>query len=191
MVSANTLLLHLFRTLSALGRSFSAGDLAVRDDALDPSVLDSLLDAGGTHNFESDWGELVLRIPLENQCPCGSCREAAVPKRAILFRKKMGYVQIKLRPLASDSIVGLLDMMWRALGVEDHCVPGCANRSVSCPYSRDAYDRETYAKLFEKKPDVLAEALQELSRYNSSARVGNEFFIPTAVALLAAGGETI
>lgn len=189
MVSANTLLLHVFRALAACGRSFSAGALAVPDDG----VLDALLNGGGvTPGFEGEWGELVLRVPLDAQCPCAACALSAVPKQAVLFRPHRGYVQMRLRPMAAGSLMGLADMLMRTMGLPDHSVPGCYNRDVlGVRYMHDAHDRETYGALFAKQPDELPAALAELSRYNNFARTGNEFFVPSALVRGAGGGEIV
>lgn len=189
MVSANTLLLHVFRALAACGRSFSTGALAVFDDG----VLDAILEAGGvTPSFEGEWGELVLRVPLDAQCPCVACALYAVPKHAVLFRQHRGYVQMRLRPMAAASILGLADMLMRTMGMPDHSVPGCSNRALQemC-YMHDAHDRETYGALFARQPDDLRAALAELGRYNNLARTGNEFFVPSALVRGACGGEII
>jgi hypothetical protein len=194
MASINTLLLHVFRTLSRQGRSFSNGDLAFLDEGPDyeVSIYDALIQAGGMQGFDADWGELVLRIPLDNQCGCDACVCGAAPKCAVLFRRTMGYVQLKLRPAASTSLAGMFEFAWRAMGMANEAVAGCHNRS-SAPrlYGFHLHDRDTYERVFAKTPELIAGAFEEHSRYNARARTGDEFYVPTALVKGSVGCEVV
>jgi hypothetical protein len=172
-MSANTILLHVFRTLAIHGRSFSVGDLALEDVT---GAFDALL-LGMPRGSEL---EHELQYPLDDQCPCDACRAASVPKLAIRFQHAgPNYVRIQPQPHLSISPSGLLLSLFAALGAPPvHAVVrNCHNRSIArVPYSHGAYDCDTYARICRDVPAALA----EWERYNR-LRVGNEFFVPSEV----------
>lgn len=183
--SVNTVLLHVFRELSAVGRSFSAGDLVFVDNGL----TESMLEAGATPGYEHHWGEYTLRTPLEAQCPCEACGARAVPKSAADFRKDGEYVMLRLKQHSSASLVGVADMVWSSLGFHPHSVPGCHYRASSHrPYAFLEYDKETYALLC---PEHTEEVFEELARYNRAARAGSEFYVPRRVVEAASKGQVV
>ena len=175
--SINTLLLHVFRTLAAAGRSFSVGDLALEDQGL----YDAIIRAGGTppSSFCFEWSEYTLKLPLTDQCTCTHCKTKSVPKEAIEFRVVGGkYLQVRPKQFASSSFTGILEMLRTSLGAAGHTVPNCHNRTVErTPYSFGPYDEETYALIC--KGSALAVAENEA--YGRAGRSGNEFFVPSEV----------
>ena len=169
-MSLNTALLQVFHRLSAVGRSFSVGDVAF----LRTPMFNELLRAGA----ETAWAEHELRIPLRNQCTCEACAQESVPKCAVDVKAVGAFVIVRLKPFPSASIPGLMQALSEALGTEvSHYVRGCANRSFDRrPYSHGAYDTETYTLICVNKD----EALQEFHSYNQ-VRMGSEFFVPSVL----------
>jgi hypothetical protein len=171
--SANTLLLHVFRTLAAAERSFSVGDVVCEDLGLCEALAQSGSRVVFSYNLE--WQESILRTPLANQCLCSACKTQSVPKCAIDFKlvgKK--YILFRLKPVSSASLEGMMDALRCSLGGKAHAVRGCHNRSCEPgTYNFHAHDQETYALVCRD----FVNAIQEHKEYNNH-RLGNEFFIP-------------
>lgn len=173
--SLDTVLLHVFHTLAASGRSFSVGAIAFENNGM----YDQLTRAGFTPAFDGEWCEYTLRTPLGVTCPCEPCQRRGAPKLAVDFMLvgHEHYILLKLKTFTSSSLTGLIEMAGIALGMPSHNVIGCHNRSCArAVYAFGAYDLETYELILPQ--DQLEGAKQEHAQYNA-CRQGNEFFIPS------------
>lgn len=179
--SFNTRLLQLFAQLSEHSRSFSVGDLAFEE-----SVLTSFVELVG--DYFLDWfsflNVLDLSFPLTGQCRCRACAQYATDKQSVTWRRVSSggdYWLVRLCELSTNTSAGLVEyasVHWA--GDSYHTVPGCPARLASItPYHYDEYDKATLRLVL--PPEQVEQALLELRVYNSLQRVGNEFFVPSAL----------
>jgi hypothetical protein len=174
--SINTLLLQVFSKLIVHGRSFSQGDLVFMDE--DSALFDRLAEKSSP--VDSTFHEYVLPVAIEVLCRCDWCMRNCKPKRAIRFKKlDERYLFVRLLEYPSASWNGVLNSLkFKFMDPESDCPIRSCDK---IPYSMHSYDAETIRRAIDSHHVREAEA--EFETYNKNTRVGDEFYVPSALLL--------
>jgi hypothetical protein len=173
-MSINTILLQIFSTLSIYNKSFSEGDIALKDE--DDVLYNALYERSMA--LSDGWCEIGLALPLRNQCACPSCVRHATTKEALKFKRVNEYLLIKICQFPTHTVAGMLENARLLLWGDPVRIPNCPYRSMNeTPYAYARHDAEVVGAVL--PTSTRRAGLAELRAYNTTTRCGNEFFVPT------------